>query len=175
MFGSHFKTEPSKNRSIPLGMESTRYSLVKNERIVRFELTTWLRGVKQRVRSEFILTSPVSKLLIFPMWDAKPLYYKAFGLYVLLGLGLNITTQMISWWVITIKGYTFFETGVSTCGTRFNLYATPCLLNVVELREENKVLMNAYAIQIFYVCIQKLWLYAIVISINNYQNKWFDE
>jgi hypothetical protein len=36
---------PSKNRRMPLDVASTRYSLVKGERIVRFVLTARLRDL----------------------------------------------------------------------------------------------------------------------------------
>ena len=38
---------------MPLSVESTRYSLVKGERIVRFVLTTWLRDLI-RLKETFI-------------------------------------------------------------------------------------------------------------------------
>jgi len=42
---------------MPLSVESTRYSLVKGERIVRFVLTTWLREFLGKERA-FIYTTP---------------------------------------------------------------------------------------------------------------------
>jgi hypothetical protein len=38
--------EQSKKESMPVGVPSARYSLVKGERIVRPELSSWLRSVK---------------------------------------------------------------------------------------------------------------------------------
>ncbi|KAF7833781.1 Mitochondrial chaperone BCS1 [Senna tora] len=46
-----------KNRRMPLKAASTRYSLVKGERIVRFVLTAWLRDFCTDHASLFIVSS----------------------------------------------------------------------------------------------------------------------
>ena len=46
LLGVDTKENPSKIRGMPLSMESTRYSLVKGERIVRSVLTTRLHGFR---------------------------------------------------------------------------------------------------------------------------------
>ena len=46
---------PSKNWRMPLYAASTRYSLVKGERIVRFVLTARLRALSNRLRLDFIV------------------------------------------------------------------------------------------------------------------------
>jgi len=45
------KRQPSKNRRMPLGTTSTRYSLVKGERIVRYVLIARLREFSSRALS----------------------------------------------------------------------------------------------------------------------------
>jgi len=50
---------------MPLGVESTRYSLVKGERVVRFVLTTWLREFFMlRVKCIYTIISTM-KILAF--------------------------------------------------------------------------------------------------------------
>ena len=58
------KRIPSKNRRMPVSAASTRYSLVKGERIVRFVLTARLRAYEETTRYHFIPQNrvPISDL-----------------------------------------------------------------------------------------------------------------
>jgi len=64
MLGLTMKQGPSKKRRMPLGVESTRYSLVKGERIVRFVLTTWLRDFNLRESEVYLYKSFLYQTLL---------------------------------------------------------------------------------------------------------------
>jgi hypothetical protein len=58
--GFHFRRDPSKNWRMPLFAASTRYSLVKGERIVRSVLTAWLRDLLSKSLGGLYLSSYTS-------------------------------------------------------------------------------------------------------------------
>ena len=66
----HFRrSNSSKNRCMPFSIESTRYSLVKGERIVRFVLSTWLHGLIQGSIRCFYTLILRCLGLFYSMWD----------------------------------------------------------------------------------------------------------
>ncbi len=61
---------PSKNRRMPHDVASTRYSLVKGERIVRFVLTARLRDLLSKWNPSHIVALSSLFSHISPVWDS---------------------------------------------------------------------------------------------------------